>query len=391
MKVVVIADDFTGAAELAAAAEAMGYSAEVQTEFEPSSVAEVIAVDTDTRCLPSCDADRRVRAITADVMGAGPRWIYKKTDSVLRGNVRAEIEAILASAGYAGALFVPANPSKGRVIRDSVYYVGGVPLAETSFAADPVHPRRSSNVSELLSAGGSMPVAVSLDSPPAAFRGIVVPDTPDVEAVRRHAAACDDATLPAGGVEFFEAVLARRSGGRASPPAVEVGLPALFVCGSLAAWQRGRPLECGRCGVEVLEMPSALRRAQAPAPEAAEEWCRRVGRVVADVGCAMIAIGESFDRPSAASPAVLTDRLTDAVARVLGQQSVSTLCVEGGATAAALACRVGWTRFTALPAPDLAGVAVLRPVSAATLRVIVKPGSYPWPAQLWKQLGKEMV
>jgi hypothetical protein len=391
MNVVVIADDFTGAAELAAAAAAVGYSAEVQTAFEPSSDAEVIALDTDTRCLPAGDADRRVRAITADVMCARPQWVYKKTDSVLRGNVRAEIEAILASAGYARALFVPANPSKGRTIRDGTYYVADVPLAETSFAADPVHPRHSSNVSALLLAGGSRPFAVPVDLPTAPVRGIVVPDTPDVEAVERHAAACDNATLPAGGVEFFEAVLARRSGSRASPPTTEIRLPALFVCGSLAAWQRGRPLECGRCGVEVLEMPSAMRWAEAPAAEESEEWCQRVGHVVADARCGMIAIGEPFDCPSAARSAVLTDRLTDVVARVLGQQSVSTLCVEGGATASALAKRMGWTHFTALPAPDLAGVAVLRPASAGALRVLVKPGSYAWPAQLWKQLGKEMV
>jgi len=54
--IAVIADDLTGAAELAGAAASFGLSAEVHTSFRPESGADVIAIDSDTR-------GKRIRAI----------------------------------------------------------------------------------------------------------------------------------------------------------------------------------------------------------------------------------------------------------------------------------------------------------------------------------------
>jgi D-threonate/D-erythronate kinase len=91
MNVVVIADDLSGAAELATAAADLGHSSEVQTRFDSTCGAEVIAVDTDTRALSAPEAAQTVEAVSREVVAAGVKWIYKKADSVLRGNVRAEI------------------------------------------------------------------------------------------------------------------------------------------------------------------------------------------------------------------------------------------------------------------------------------------------------------
>lgn len=49
-----------------------------------------------------------------------------------------------------GTLLVPANPSRGRIIRDGRYFVDGIPLNEPAFARDPEHPPRSSSVAEML-------------------------------------------------------------------------------------------------------------------------------------------------------------------------------------------------------------------------------------------------
>ena len=97
--IVVIADDLSGAAELAGIAFARGLTAEVQTRFEPASEAQVIAVDTDSRGLSAEAATVRVRTIAEQVVRAQPALIFKKVDSVLRGQPRAEIDAILAATG----------------------------------------------------------------------------------------------------------------------------------------------------------------------------------------------------------------------------------------------------------------------------------------------------
>jgi D-threonate/D-erythronate kinase len=89
--VIVIADDLSGAAELAGIAFARGCTAEVQREFDPTSNAEVIAVDTDSRHLAPEAAAKQLEQVARAVIAAKPAWIYKKVDSVLRGNVRVEV------------------------------------------------------------------------------------------------------------------------------------------------------------------------------------------------------------------------------------------------------------------------------------------------------------
>lgn len=196
--IAILADDFSGAAELAGIAAARGFSAEVQTVFDPASEADVIAIDTDTRRLCENEATEIVRSLTKRLLSANPKWIYKKTDSVLRGHVRAEIEAILDATGLADCVFIPANPSKDRLIRDGRYFINGIPLDETVFARDPDHPRRSAVVRELLGDSGCI-------------------QTPDVRTIADLDRSIGPGTLAAGAADFFAARLAAASNGSALP------------------------------------------------------------------------------------------------------------------------------------------------------------------------------
>jgi uncharacterized protein YgbK (DUF1537 family) len=116
--IAVIADDLTGAAELGGIALRHGLTSEVQTEFHPTDEAEVIVIDTDSRSCPPEEAAARIRAQAQELTSIGFDWLYKKVDSVLRGPVVAELEALLAASGRQKALLVPANPSLGRTIRN---------------------------------------------------------------------------------------------------------------------------------------------------------------------------------------------------------------------------------------------------------------------------------
>jgi len=63
---------------------------------------------------------------------------------------------------------------------------------------------------------------------------------------------------------------------------------------------------------------------------------------------------------------------------------VATLLAEGGATAATICDRIGWSRFTVSDRSP-AGVGVLAPlVPGAAPRVFIKPGSYAWPKEIWQ-------
>jgi uncharacterized protein YgbK (DUF1537 family) len=359
--IVIIADDLSGAAELAGIAYGRGYTAEVQRQFDPASAAEVIAVDTNTRGLPPDEAAARVAECSREIFAAKPAWIYKKVDSVLRGNVRAELASLLAVTDQTGVLLVPANPSRGRTLEGGCLLINGVPVEHTEFARDPEHPRWTASVQELLYDG-------DLQSMPA----FCVPDVVTLESLQRLACGLDDTTLPAGAADFFAALLDCRAADSRrfhviQPPGLEI--PALLVCGSRASWDR-RAAECAIAGIPVCSLTAELTD--------------DVDRAIAHLRSAnrlLLGIGST---ESARSPPDLVGHLANRTALLLERMEISTLLVEGGATAEALTRRLNWSRF-AVSAAAPAGMCVVRPLGAPTAPVVwLKPGSYAWPDAVWR-------
>src|ERR1022692_2393296 len=146
----VIADDLTGAAELGAVGLRHGLRAEIVRSGKPSGNADLVCVDTDSRACEPAEAAKRAAAAAKMLRAAGAKWIYKKVDSVLRGQVTAEVEAVMKQLQLNRALLLPANPSLGRVIRDGQYFVCGKLIHKTEFAHDPEYPRRVPQVLRLL-------------------------------------------------------------------------------------------------------------------------------------------------------------------------------------------------------------------------------------------------
>jgi uncharacterized protein YgbK (DUF1537 family) len=355
--IAVLADDLSGAAELAGAALAHGLAAEVQTQFTADTGARVVCVDTDTRSLPASEAALIVGEIAKLVVAARPEWIYKKCDSVLRGNVLAEIRAIQAATRHTHVLLLSANPGRGRVIRDGRCFIQGELLHQTAFANDPEYPRRSSTVTELL--GGDL-------------AGVVTPDVAGPDELLRLASVVATDTLPAGAVEFFEALLVARLGPVACGPGLasnnvalhESGLT-LLVCGSAVAWERRREAAV-RLGVPVFTI----------ADDAGQ-----IVRALSQHRQALLGIGRATS-DSRASPSVLTAQLAELAATLLRDSRAGRVLLEGGASAAALVRRLGWARLRAC-GPCAPGIGMLEHVSQTGPVLLVKPGSYDWPTTLW--------
>src|SRR6266567_3584454 len=118
----VIADDLTGASEIGGIGLRHGLKAEIilRGKFPPG--ADLLCIDTDSRSCSPREAARRAAAAARKLRIAGAAWIYKKVDSVLRGNVVAEVQAIRQALELRSALLVPANPCFGRIIRDGHYF-----------------------------------------------------------------------------------------------------------------------------------------------------------------------------------------------------------------------------------------------------------------------------
>ena len=376
----VLADDLSGAAEVAGLCRRFGRPAALTIDAPASGggPGTVEVIDTETRGVAPALAGRTVRRLCPDV---SPSRLYKKTDSVLRGPVRAEIEAAMLRSGARRCLLVPCNPSRGRTIRDSVYYVGGVPLAETEFGLDPTSPARTSRVVELLGRGEA---AVSFAAPggPLPATGIVVAGAETTEDMADWARRLDETTLAAGAADFLAAILEVRAGEGRAPGAHGAAAAApplpggawLLVSGSRSAASHAALAELEARAVSVQRVPSGD-------PDAG--WQERAARALAGAARGALAIDLGA---AAGDAAALLAALCGAAAVIVTSRMPAVLLAEGGATAAALARRLGWTSF-GVDGELAPGVVILRPTAAPTVRFIVKPGSYPWPPAVMAGLG----
>lgn len=190
-----IADDLTGTFDASVPFVAAGVSA--VTSFDPKTQladtldqtkSPVLAINADSRHLDSYDAFLRVGFLVDAAHRAGCRVIFKKTDSVLRGNIGAELAAMWGNAGRGCLHFLPAWPSMGRVTRDGVHYVDGQPVAETRFGKDPFDPVKTSRIQELLTTRENVPTLhVGKDDPvPVGFSGIAYYDAETSEDLQRR-------------------------------------------------------------------------------------------------------------------------------------------------------------------------------------------------------------
>jgi D-threonate/D-erythronate kinase len=160
----IVADDLTGAAEIAAFASLPGQPVTV-TWFEAGveriagaatmgGAAPCIVVDTESRNLAEDTARDRLaavlRALRADQANG---LVYKKVDSTLRGPIRAEVTLLHDLVGRGPVIAAPAYPRMGRTTRAGVQFAAGVAVADGPAGADPLAPAQDSEVARLLPPG----------------------------------------------------------------------------------------------------------------------------------------------------------------------------------------------------------------------------------------------
>ena len=240
---VIVADDLTGASDAAIAFAKCGARTTVWID-RPDALedADVAAFDLDTRSVAPHVAFERV---SAALEGLSPRaTIVKKIDSTLRGNIAAELAALLRARPDKTAIVVPAYPKNGRTQRDGSVYVHGTPVHETDFGRALLTPVRSSRIIDYLP-GDARGVVTSAAGIDAAARGgaraIAVDVERDEELAAIAALAGDERFCFVGSAGLLEALapVLVRDAERASEPAPSGARePVLFVIGSLSEGTR---------------------------------------------------------------------------------------------------------------------------------------------------------
>ena len=143
-RLAIIADDLSGALDTAAPFAARGADARVVISLEALATTleawqgqwpAVIAVNIESRHLPSEEAALRVSEAVRLLTRVAPQQWFKKVDSTLRGQVIVECTALREALGFP-LLLAPAVPAQGRTVRHAEVWVNGLPLADTPYQQD---------------------------------------------------------------------------------------------------------------------------------------------------------------------------------------------------------------------------------------------------------------
>jgi D-threonate/D-erythronate kinase len=125
-RLVILADDFTGACDAAGAFAAAGCSTLVALSVDDQHASEVLAVDLNLRERSDTDAcsetQAAARRLRADEPGAR---LFLKIDSTLRGPLAGAIDGALRGSGKDLAVISPAFPEQGRLLQAGRLVIDG--------------------------------------------------------------------------------------------------------------------------------------------------------------------------------------------------------------------------------------------------------------------------
>jgi uncharacterized protein YgbK (DUF1537 family) len=163
-----IADDFTGATDLAGLLARSGVRVSLRIgvpDTPPSETAAFEVIALKSRTAPVADAVAETKAALKWLKAAGASrffWKYCSTfDCTTEGNIGPVAEALMEDLGTDQTIYCPAFPENGRSIFMGNLFVGQQPLAESPMKDHPLTPMRDSNLMRLLEPQVTLPVGLA--------------------------------------------------------------------------------------------------------------------------------------------------------------------------------------------------------------------------------------
>jgi uncharacterized protein YgbK (DUF1537 family) len=373
----IVADDLTGAGDTAVQFVRAGWETELRLRpaVAPAATsARVVAVTTDSRNQTALEAAASVSAAVKQLRETGITHLYKKIDSTLRGQIRAEIHAALDGwLPAAIAVVCPAFPAAGRTVSDGELRVNGVQVAKTAAGSDPVTPVTESHIPTLLGAShigrNSSETSETLAARLNSSGRIVVVDASSEDDLRRLADAL--ALLGSKAIAVGSAGLARHLAFAWRTPAA----PAVVLVTSLQ--------DAARRQATAVENAGACRFEPAPNDLVDDRaWARLSAKILdqLDETNSTLLLTAPADRSRSLPAALIPQRFAELTARIVTHRPrgrISGIVVTGGDGARAL---VDALEASAINLRDevVAGVPIGTLVGGAAdgLAVVTKAGGF---------------
>jgi uncharacterized protein YgbK (DUF1537 family) len=244
IKLLIISDDFTGAldtgVQFAANGAATYVAVDSQIDYNQiASNVEVLVIDAETRHLEKNAAYETVFSIVQKAKKFHIPYIFKKTDSALRGNIGAELTAAIQASGESHIHFIPGFPQIDRITVNGVHYINGVPVAESIFGQDPFEPVIYSDIRQIIASQSELETHIMGTNIPKSCElpeGILVYDSScneDIENIAKKLMKKDEMHLIAGcaGLASKLSQVLHLGGEKPQVPKIKANM--LVACGSV--------------------------------------------------------------------------------------------------------------------------------------------------------------
>jgi len=401
-----IADDYTGATDLATTLVARGYRTRVyfgvpenvsKSEIEG---ADAVVIGLKSRSIPVNEAVSQSIEALKRLRELGCERFYDKYcatfDSTPEGNIGPILDALMDELRLDRTVVVLPFPEAGRQVFNGHLFVDGVPLDETSMRDHPITPMTDSKVQRLLSPQTrrtvrEIPHATVAQGPTAvgaslldAGDGIVVIDAIDRDDLDTIARATAEDVLLSGGAGLAASF---------PPPRVTADTRAFPVAGGYGAILSGSA---------SLETQNQIANAQSMLPSVKLDFSKlrsdfdvTVLEIVTraenswnaqpELPVLIYSVGspediETGEHPSGLSTAQLSERALSRIARILVERGLRRLIVAGGETSGSVTQALGITSFE-VDAPLSPGVAWAAATvqGGETFNLLLKSGSLGTP------------
>lgn len=378
--IAVVADDFTGAAEIGGIGLKYGFKVIIETEVKDAGDAGLLIIDADTRSLPASEVAAKTKEIIQKLLKLQPEYIFKKLDSVLRGNIAAELVAHMEISNKNRSIIIAANPKMGRLICDGRYTIKSVPLAETFFANDPEYPISSSLVLDLIQSTACKVVSKNVDEE-LPDSGIVIGNVTNQLDLKKWARVVDPASVIAGGSGFFDVLLGTKFS-KVKPQNNQISLSdrTLFVFGSAFPKSMEIVERFNGNGIVKSNMPEEIYNQKVYRPEIMESWENEIVENLNRKQKVIISVEYNHSREEGLSMRI-KQTIAQLVENVNRKIELTDLVIEGGATTAEILKSLNISKL--YPFKELEfGIIQMNVEAYPNLTVTTKPGSYIWPESL---------
>jgi 3-dehydrotetronate 4-kinase len=401
LKLGAVADDLTGASDLASMLRREGWRVALNVGVPAKGAAfdgvDAVVIALKSRTVPAADAIAWSLASAEALKAAGAEQLFFKYcstfDSTDAGNIGPVAEALMARFGVDFTIACPAFPANGRTIYRGHLFVLDRLLSESPMKDHPLTPMRDSDLVRVLArqtkrkvglvgyetvAGGAAKIRAAFDAAARDGMGIAIVDALDDAQLRAIGAACKGMALVTGGSAVamgLPANFAKSDALTARPFAVSPGGEAI-VSGSCSAATRGQVAAALASGVPALRIdPSALPDAQSLRGWIAAQAADRPVLVYSTAEPEAVRAAQGKDTNIAER---LEASLADA-ARICVELGRTRLVVAGGETSGAVVARLGVSCLEI--GPEICpGVPWTRALDGRGLALALKSGNFGGPA-----------